>query len=111
LPKDILILCETPKKLIEFVGTTPFMIKLPQNDRNETIRITNPRIRKRGIPMHYHLHNFLMWRIPSDFYKLKTPSLELIGHHVKQKKSRRQNIKAEGNSFRFITDRILPEPA
>ena len=85
LPKNILIVCDTPYKLIEFVGTTPFMIKLPQNDRNETIRITNPRIRKRGTPMHYHLHNFLMWRIPSDFYKLKTPSLELVGHHVKKK--------------------------
>ena len=99
----------TPNQFIDYVGATPFIIKLPQNDRNEWIRLSNPRIRKRGIPLHYHLHNFLMWRIPSDFYKIKTPSLELVGDVVKQRKSKRQTMKVEGASFRFIKDRDLPE--
>jgi N-glycosylase/DNA lyase len=29
LPKDILTTCLTPNQLIEYVGTTPFIIKLP----------------------------------------------------------------------------------
>lgn len=56
--------------MIDYVGATPFMMKLPINDRNEKVRETNPRIRKKGTPMHYHLHNFIMWRIPSDFYNI-----------------------------------------
>jgi len=50
-----------------------------------------------------------MWRIPSDFYKIKTPSLELVGDVVKQRKSKRQTMKVEGASFRFIKDRDLTE--
>ena len=53
------------------------MMKLPVNDRNEKVRETNPRIRKKGTPMHYHLHNFIMWRITSDFYNIQTPSLDI----------------------------------
>lgn len=80
LPKNILTeKCLTPIQLIEYVGQTPFVIMLPKNDRNEWIRINNPKIRKKATPLHYHLHNFIMWRIPSDFYKIKTPSLALVG--------------------------------
>lgn len=48
-----------------------------------------------------------MWRVPSDFYKIKSPSLELVGDTVKQMKYERQAIKVEGNSFRFIKDKDL----
>jgi hypothetical protein len=81
------------------------MMKLPVNDRNEDVRASNPRIRKRGIPLHYHLHNFLMWRVPSDFYRIKTPSLDFEGDTVKYRKSDRQNIKVHGASFRFVRDK------
>jgi hypothetical protein len=46
-----------------------------------------------------------MWRIPSDFYKIKTPSMGLQGDTVERKKSSRQTIKVEGASFRFIKDK------
>lgn len=35
LPKDILNIADTPNKLIEYVGHTPLIIRLPKNDRNE----------------------------------------------------------------------------
>lgn len=115
LPKDVLTQqCPTPNDLISFVGLTPFVIMLPKNDRNEWIRINNPKIRKKATPLHYHLHNFIMWRIPSDFYKIKSPSLGLVGDQVKLKKSKRQTIKVEGASFRFIKEKdhfTTSEPA
>ena len=77
LPKHILTLCETPEHLIEYVGHTNFMIPLPKCDRNENPAITNPRIKKRSIPMHYHLHNFIMSRVPSDIYKIRNPSINV----------------------------------
>ena len=106
LPKNILTeKCLTPIQLIEYVGLTPFVIMLPKNDRNEWVRINNPKIRKKATPLHYHLHNFIMWRIPSDFYKIKTPSLSLVGDQVKYQKSKRQTIRVEGASFRFVKER------
>ena len=97
--------CHTPNELINFVGLTPFVIMLPKNDRNEFIRINNPRIRKKGTPLHYHLHNFIMWRIPTDFYKIKSPSLGFDGDQLIIKKFNRQTIKVEGATFRFIKER------
>ena len=75
LPKDILSLCETPNQLIEYFGFTQTVIKLPPCDRNEMKIKTNRRLKKRGTPLHYHLHNFMMSRIPSDIYKIGNPSL------------------------------------
>ena len=89
LPKDILNICPTPNKLIEYAGTAPFSIKLPNVDRNEKIRVLNPNIRKRGTPMHYHLHNFIFWRIPSDFYTIRKPGFQIQGEEIVQQKSRR----------------------
>ena len=77
LPKEILRLCETPNEFIEYVGFTNFVIPLPRCDRNEIQATTNPRIKKRSIPLHYHLHNFIMSRIPSDIYKIRNPSLRV----------------------------------
>ena len=51
------------------------MIRLPQCDRNETKLKTNPRLKKRSTPLHYHLHNFVMSRIPSDIFLVRNPSL------------------------------------
>lgn len=39
LPKDVLNTCVTPNQLIEYVGCTPFVVQLPQNDRNEKVRL------------------------------------------------------------------------
>ena len=75
MPRDILTLCETPNQLIEYVGYTQTVIRLPLNDRNEMKQKTNPRLKKRPTPLHYHLHNFVMSRIPSDIYKIRNPSL------------------------------------
>ncbi len=36
---------------------------------------TNPRLKQRGTPLHYHLHNFVMSRIPSDIFVIRNPSL------------------------------------
>ena len=77
LPRDVLTLCETPNQLIEYVGFTQQVIRLPQCDRNEIVIKTNPRLKQRGTPLHYHLHNFVMSRIPSDIYKIRNPSLGL----------------------------------
>ena len=74
-PKDILQLCETPNKLVEYFGYTQTTIRLPKNDRNELPRMTNPKIKKKSTPLHYHLHNFIMSRIPSDYYRIRNPSL------------------------------------
>jgi len=41
LPSDILALCETPNKLIEYVGVTETIVRLPMNDRNEDARRLN----------------------------------------------------------------------
>jgi hypothetical protein len=43
-----------------------------------------------------------MWRIPSDLYKIKNPSLTIKENEIKFSKSRRQAITAEGATFRFI---------
>lgn len=75
---------------------------LPKNDRNDWIRLENPRIRKRATPLHYHLHNFLMWRIPSDNYRIQSPTLSLVGDMIKTKKSAREDITVEGAYFRYI---------
>jgi len=48
-----------------------------------------------------------MWRIPSDLYKIRSPSLMLSGDLVEKRKSRRQTIVAEGASFRFIKEKDL----
>ena len=107
LPKHILSLCETPNELIEYVGYTSFIILLPRCDRNEIPAITNPRIKKRSIPMHYHLHNFIMSRIPSDIYKIRNPSLTIEKEartgqlSVKLKKSAKLE-KASEDTISFI---------
>jgi len=77
LPSDILTLCETPNKLIEYVGVTSTIVRLPMNDRNEDARRLNKNIRKKGTPLHWHLHNYIMSRIPSDLYLIRNPSLGL----------------------------------
>lgn len=51
------------------------MIKLPLNDRNEDARRFNKNIKKKSTPMHWHLHNFIMSRIPSDLFLIRNPSL------------------------------------
>lgn len=67
---------------------------------------TNPRLKKRATPLHYHLHNFIMSRIPSDMFRIRNPSLgiekdpktgQLI---VTQKKSKRLT---EAVKFGFIS--------
>ena len=35
LPRDILRFCETPNQLIEYVGQTNSLLKLPNLDRND----------------------------------------------------------------------------
>ena len=107
LPKDVLNTCVTPNQLIEYVGCTPFVVQLPQNDRNEKVRLLNPKIRRRGIPLHWHLWNFIMWRVPSDLYKIKNPSLTIKNNEIKFSKSRRQAITAEGATFRFVRNKDL----
>ena len=77
LPKDVLTLCETPNQLIEYFGYTQQVIRLPACDRNELKMKTNSRLKKRSTPLHYHLHNFVMSRIPTDIYKIRNPSLGL----------------------------------
>ena len=57
--------------------------------------MTNPLLKKRGTPLHYHLHNFVMSRIPTDLYRVRNPSLALEKNPtssnlvVTQKKSKR----------------------
>ena len=106
LPRQILHLCETPNQLIEYVGYTSSVIRLPQCDRNETKMRTNPRLKKRSTPLHYHLHNFIMSRIPSDIFRIRNPSLgiekdpksgQLV---VTQKKSKRLT---EAVKFGFVS--------
>lgn len=106
LPRQILHLCETPNQLIEYVGYTSSVIKLPQCDRNEMKVKTNPRLKKRSTPLHYHLHNFIMSRIPSDIFRIRNPSLgiekdpksgQLV---VTQKKSKRLT---EAVKFGFVS--------
>ena len=107
MPKEILRLCETPNEFIEYVGFTNFVIPLPRCDRNEIQATTNPRIKKRSIPLHYHLHNFIMSRIPSDIYKIRNPSLRVEKDEksgqvkVKLAKSQRLDNIAE-NTLSFI---------
>ena len=106
LPRHILSLCETPNEFIEYVGFTNFVIPLPRCDRNEIQATTNPRIKKRSTPLHYHLHNFIMSRIPSDIYKIRNPSLRVDkddkGHmSVRLAKSQRLDKIAE-NTMSFI---------
>ena len=102
LPPNILDECPSPQSLIDHVGSAPFVIKLPNNDRNEKVRQTNPRIKKRGTPLHYHLHNFIMWRVPSDYYLVRKPGFSVQDGEVVSKKSRRAAVTAEGRNFRFI---------
>ena len=75
LPSDILIICDTPNKLVEYVGVTKTIVRLPLNDRNEDARRFNKNIRKKGTPLHWHMHNYIMSRIPSDLYLIRNPSL------------------------------------
>jgi len=75
LPSDILSICDTPNKLIEYVGFTSTIVRLPLNDRNEDARRLNKNIRKKGTPLHWHMHNYIMSRIPSDLYLILNPSL------------------------------------
>ena len=84
---------------------TPWVIPLPKNDRNDFYRLNNPKIRKRPVPLHYHLHNFMMTRVPSDYYRLQRPSLALQGDQLMIKKSKRENIRVEGNYFRYINNK------
>jgi len=106
LPRDILNLCETPNQLIEYVGYTSSVIRLPQCDRNEMKMKTNPRLKKRNTPLHYHLHNFVMSRIPSDIYKVRNPGLDIEKDPktnqlvIIQKKSKRLT---EAVKFGFVT--------
>ena len=89
------------------MGFTNFVIPLPRCDRNEIQATTNPRIKKRSTPLHYHLHNFIMSRIPSDIYKIRNPSLRIEKDEksgqmsVKQAKSQRLDKIAE-NTMSFI---------
>ena len=46
-----------------------------------------------------------MWRVPSDLYKIKNPSLTIKDNEIKFAKSRRQAITAEGATFRFIRNK------
>jgi hypothetical protein len=78
-PNGILQSCKTPNELMAHCGMTPWVIPLPKNDRNDWSRLNNPKIRKRPVPLHYHLHNFMMTRVPSDYYRLQRPSLALQG--------------------------------
>jgi len=75
LPSDIFTLCETPNQLIEYVGWSDEIMKLPKEDRNEDARRLNPNIKKKGTPIHWHLHNYIMSRIPTDLYLIRNPSL------------------------------------
>lgn len=67
---------------------------------------TNSRLKKRSTPLHYHLHNFIMSRIPTDIYKIRNPSLGLerdpkSGHLiVKNKQSKRLT---EAVKFGFVS--------
>ena len=65
---------------------------------------TNPRLKKRAVPLHYHLHNFIMSRIPSDIFIIRNPALgiEKDGKDklvVTQKKSKRLT---EAVKFGFV---------
>lgn len=75
MPRDVLSLCETPNQLIEYFGYTQMVIRLPACDRNEPIVATNMRLKQKSTPLHYHLHNFIMSRIPTDIYVIRNPSL------------------------------------
>ena len=92
--------------MIEYFGFTQIVVKLPSLDRNEMKMKTNPRLKKRSTPLHYHLHNFLMSRIPSDIYKINNPSLgiekdaasnQLLATHKKSKRL------TEAVKFGFVT--------
>ena len=120
LPREILALCDTPNKLIEYVGYTSSVIRLSPCDRNEMKIKTNPRLKQRTTPLHYHLHNFLMSRIPSDMYKIRNPSLGIEKDprsnllEVTEKKSKRLT---EACRFGFVnhqhsssTDRTPKNP-
>ena len=95
LPKEILKLCETPHQLIEYVGYTDTLIRLPACDRNEMLIKTNRKLKKKSTPLHYHLHNFIMSRIPSDMYRIFNPSLGIEKNldtgelYISEKKSKR----------------------
>ena len=105
MPRDILQLCETPHQLIEYVGFTNSIIRLPQCDRNEIKIKTNKRLKKKSTPLHYHLHNFIMSRIPTDIYKVRNPSLGIERDQdtgtliVTEKKSKRLQ---EAVKFNYI---------
>lgn len=90
------------------------MILLPKCDRNEIPAITNPRIKKRAIPLHYHLHNFIMSRVPSDIYKIRNPSLHIDTDSKKSLMSVRLKRSAKlettsDNTLSFIKQDFIAE--
>jgi hypothetical protein len=77
LPRDILKFCETPNQLIEYVGQTNSLLKLPNLDRNDKSQRENSNIRKMAVPLHIMLRNFIMNRIPSDLYRMRNPRMRI----------------------------------
>ena len=84
------------------MASAPFAVKLPNNERNSRDRVENPKIRKRATPLHYHLLNFIMWRVPSDFYSIRKPGLHLVDGHLVPRRNERHDVAASGSFFRFI---------
>jgi hypothetical protein len=102
LPNKVLEQHQTPNELINYVGAAPFAIKLPNNERNAKDRLENPKIRKRATPLHYHLLNFIMWRVPSDFFAIRKPGLHIKDGELVTRKNPRQQVEVSGSYFRFI---------
>ena len=94
MPVEILKHCETPNQLIEYVGLMNWIMKLPACDRNDEVRMHNTRIRKKQLPPHFNLINFIMNRVPSDLYRMRNPKLKI----EKDKKSKNGHLEVNQKS-------------
>ena len=56
---------------------TNSLLKLPNIDRNDIHQRENPFIRKKPLPLHIIMRNFIMNRIPSDLYRMRNPKMRL----------------------------------
>jgi hypothetical protein len=52
-------------------------MKLPACDRNDEERMHNKKIRKKALPLHFNLINFIMNRVPSDLYRMRNPKMRI----------------------------------
>lgn len=82
-PKNILLTCDSPSSLIDYVSTVKETLRLQEtfrgkvSARNEQQLVNNPNVYRRSTPAYILLFNFIMNRVPSDLYRVRNPKLNL----------------------------------